>query len=75
MLNQWLVLIGVIMGLQEVHSTIFKLEILIEEAEEVISCIHAQSMMQSSIPEALVRIIQIKFSKRFHQVFNNQLMV
>ena len=54
MLEQWLVVVVVLLGPQERHPAVFELATLLTEAEEVNSHLQAQAAVQHNIPAALV---------------------
>ena len=65
MLEQWLVVVTVLLGPQEPHPAVFELATLLEAANEVNSCLRAQSGSQQDMPAALVRLIQTEYNKSF----------
>ena len=75
MLEQWLVVVTVLLGPQERHPEVFKLATLLEAANEVNSCLRAQAGAQQDMPAALVRLIQTEFNGSFRQVFTSHLPV
>ena len=58
MLEQWLVVVTVLLGPQERHPAVFELAKLLLAAEEVNSHLRAQALVQQDMPVALVQIIQ-----------------
>ena len=75
MLEQWLVVVTVLLGLQERHPAVFELATLLAVVEEVKSRLRAQAAVQKDIPTALVLLIQSEFNWSFHQVFTRHLPV
>ena len=75
MLEQWLVVVTVLLGTQERHPEVFELATLLEAANEVNSPLHAQAGSQQDMPAALVRLIQTQFNESFRQVFTSHLLV
>ena len=75
MLEQWLVLITVLLGPQERHPAVFDLKTLLGSAEEVNSLLRAQAEVQQDTPAALVRLVQTKLNNIFRQVFASHLLV
>ena len=75
MLEQWLVLVTVLLGPQERHPAVFELATLIEAVNEVNSRLRAQTGAQQDMPTALVRLIQTEFNESFRQVFTSHLPV
>ena len=69
MLEQWIVLPGVIIGPLELHPAVHKLIVLVEAAEEVSARLRVQVHQQPYIPEALIRLVQKEFNKSFQKVF------
>ena len=65
MLEQWLVVVTVLIIPQERHPIVFKLATLLEAADEVNSRLQAQAADQQYMPDALVRIIQTEFNESF----------
>ena len=74
-LEQWLVMVTVLLGPQERHPAVFELATLLEAVDEVNSCLGAQSGAQQDMPDALVRLIQTDFNERFQQFFTSHLPV
>ena len=75
MLEQWLVVVTVLLGPQERHPSVFELATLLEAGDEVNPRLRAQAAFQQDIPEALVQLIQNEFNKSFRQVFTSHLPV
>ena len=75
MLEQWLVVVTVLLGLQERQPAVFELAMLREAADEVNSRLQAQVAVQQDMPAALVQLVQTEFNKRFRQVFTRHLPV
>ena len=75
MLEQWLVIVTVLLGPQERHPTVFELATLLEAADEVNSRLRAQEAVQQYMPAALVQLIQTGFDNIFRQVFTSHLPV
>ena len=65
MLEQWLVVVTVLLGPEERHLAVFKLATLPEAANKVNSCLRAQEGVLQDMPAALVRLIQTKFNESF----------
>ena len=57
MIQQWFVVVTVLLGPQERHPEVFELATLLEAANEVNSRLYAQAGAQQEIPAALVRLI------------------
>ena len=64
-LEQWLVVVTVLLGPQERHPAVFELATLLEAAHEVNSHLNAQAGAQQDMPAALVRLIQKEFNESF----------
>ena len=62
MLEQWLVVVTVLLVLQERHPLVFKSATFLEAVDEVNSCLRAQEAVQQDIPEDLVQLIQTEFN-------------
>ena len=75
MLEQWLVVVTVLLGPQERHPEVFKLATLLEATNEVNSHLRAQAGVQQDMPAALVRLIQTEFNESFRNVFTSHLPV
>ena len=75
MLEQWLVVVTVLLGLQERHPAVFELATLLKAANEVNSRLRAEAGSQQDTPAALVRLIQTEFNKSFRKVFTIHLPV
>ena len=75
MLEQWLVVVTVLLGPQERHPSVFELATLLEAADKVNSRLRAQVAAQQDMPAALIRLIQTEFNKSFLQVFTSDLPV
>ena len=75
MLDQWLVVVIVLLGPQEYHPAVFELATLLTSADEVNSRLQAQAAVQQDIPAALVRLIQTEFNESFLQAFTSHLPV
>ena len=75
MLEQWLVVVTVLLGPQERHPTVFELTTLLAAAKEINSSLRAQAVVQQDMPAALVRIIQTDYNESFHQAFTSHLPV
>ena len=75
MLEQWLIVVKVLLGPEEHHPAVFELSKLLEASNEVNSRLRAQVGAQQDIPAALVRLIQTEFNKSFRQVFTSHLPV
>ena len=56
-LEQWLVVVTVLLGPQELHPTVFELATLLEAANEVNSRLRSQAGSQQDMPAALIRLI------------------
>ena len=67
MLEQWLVMLTVLLGTQERYPAVFELATLLAAADEVNSRLQAQVAVQQDIPAALFRIIQTEFNESFRQ--------
>ena len=65
LLEQWVVVVTVLLGQQERHPAVFELAKLLEAADEVNSRLRAQAGAQQDMPAALVRIIQTEFNESF----------
>ena len=63
MLEQWLVVVTVLLGPQERHPAVFKLATLLEAANEVNSRLRTQAGAQQDMPAALVRLIQSSLTR------------
>ena len=74
-LEQWLVVVTVLLGPQERHPAVFELATLLEAENEVNSRLRAQSGAQQDMPAALVRLIQTEFNESLRQVFTSHLLV
>ena len=57
MLEQWLVVVTLLLGPQERHPSVFELATLLEAADKVNSRLRAQAAAQQDMPVALVRLI------------------
>ena len=75
MLEQWLVVVTVLLGPQERHPAVFELATLLEAANEVNPLLRAQVGAQQDMPAALVRLVQTDFNESFRQVFTSHLLV
>ena len=75
MLEQWLVVVTVLLGLQERQPAVFELATLRETADEVNSGLRSQAVVQQDMPAALVWHVQNDFNGSFRQVFTSHLMV
>ena len=64
-LEQWLVVVTVLIGPQERHLEVFELATLLEAANEVNSRLRSQVAAQQDMPAALVRLIQTEFNESF----------
>ena len=53
-LEQWLIVVTVLLGTQERHPAVFELATLLEAVDEVNACLRAQATVQQDIPAALV---------------------
>ena len=62
MLEQWLVVVTVILRPQERHLAVFELATLLEAADKVNSRLRAQAATQQYMPAVLVRLIQTEFN-------------
>ena len=69
MIEQWLVLLDVILGPPELHPAVHELSVLVEAAEEVSTRICAQSQHQPGMPAALICLVHTEFNESFRQVF------
>ena len=69
MVNQWLVLIKVILGTPELQTAVHKLSVLVEAADEVSTRLRTQVYNHLNIPDALICLVQTEFNDSFHQVF------
>ena len=65
MLEQWLVMVTVLLGPQERHPTVIELATLLEAADEVNSRLRFQAASKPDMPTDLVRIIQTDFNESF----------
>ena len=65
MLEQWFVVVTVLLGQQERHPAVFELAKLLEAADEVNSRLRAQTGSQQDMPASLIRLIQIEFNESF----------
>ena len=75
MLEQWLVLMAVLLRLQKRYPAVFKLATLLEAVDKVKSRLQAQAAVQQDMLAALVRLIQTEFNESFSQVFTSHLPV
>ena len=75
MLEQWLVVVTVLLGPQERHLAVFELATLFEAENEANSRLHVQAGSQQDMPAAPVRLIQTDFNESFRQVFTSHLPV
>ena len=75
MLEEWLVVVTVLLGPQERHPAVFGLATLLEAADEVNSRLRAQATDQQDMTAALDRLIQNEFNESFRQVFTSHLLV
>ena len=57
-LEQWLVLIDIILGPPELHPDSVKLSIIMEAAEEVSEFLRAQAYHQPDMPAPLIHLVQ-----------------
>ena len=74
-LEQWLVVVTVLIGPKERHPAVFELATLLEATDKVNSRLRAQAAVQQDILEALVRLIQTEFNEHFRQFFTSHLPV
>ena len=74
-LEQWLVVVTVLLGPQERQPAVLKLATLLEATNYVNFCLRAQAGSQQDMTAALVRLIQTKFNESFRQVFTSHLLV
>ena len=75
MLEQWLVVVTVLLGPQDRHPAVFELATILAVVKEVKSRLRAQVAVQQDTPAALVRLIQTEFDESFRQVFTSHLPV
>ena len=75
MLEQWLVVVTVLLGPQERHPEVFELATLLEAANEVNSHLRTQAGSQQDMPADLVRLIQTEFNESFRKFFTSHLPV
>ena len=75
MLEQWLVLLDVILGPPEPHPAIYKLSVLVEAADKISARLHAQAHHQPGMPATLIHLIQTELNKSFWKVFMRPLTV
>ena len=75
MLDQWLIVMTVLLGPQEHQPTVFELATLLVAAEVVNSRLQAQATVQQYMPAALVRLIKHEFNESFRQAFISHLPV
>ena len=75
MLEQWLVVVTVILRPQERHPAVFELATLLEAEDKVNSRLRAQAAAQQDMPAVLVRLIQTEFNESSRQVFTSHLLV
>ena len=54
MMEQWLVVVTVLLGPQDCHPAVFELTTLLEEANKVNYLLRAQTEVQQGIPASLV---------------------
>ena len=74
-LEQWLIVVTVLLGPQECHPAVFELATLLAAAEEVNPRLRGQAAVQQDMPAALVQIIQSEFNESFCQAFTRHLPV
>ena len=74
-LEQWLVVVTVLLDPQERHPEVFELATILKAIDEVNSRLQAQVAVQQDMPAALVQLVQTEFNKRFRQVFTRHLPV
>ena len=65
MLEQWLVLLDVILGPPEPHPAIYKLSFLVEAADKISERLHAQAHHQPDMPVTLIHIVQMELNESF----------
>ena len=65
MLEQWLVIVTVLLGPQEHQPAVFKLATFLGAANEVNSRLRSLARSQQDMPAALVRLIQNEFNESF----------
>ena len=75
MLEQWLVLLHIILGLPELHPSVHKLSVLVNTAGEVSACLRTQAHQKPDMPAALIHIVQTEFNESFRQFFVSPLPV
>ena len=75
MIEQWLVLLDIILGPPELHPSVHGLSILVEAAEEVSTHLLAQSYQQPDMPTALLCLVLAEFNENLSQVFTSPLPV
>ena len=75
MLEQWIVVVTVLLGSKECHPSVFEIATILEAADEVNSHLGSQAAVQQDILASLVRLIQTDFNESFRQVFTRHLPV
>ena len=75
MLEQWLIVVTVLLGTHERHPAVFEVATLLEVVDEVNSRLQYQASDQQDMPAALVRLIQTEFNESFRQVSTSHLPV
>ena len=68
-LNQWIVLLDLILGPPDLHPEVHDLSVLVDTAKEVSARLRAQSHQQPDTLSALIHLIQTEFNESFRQVF------
>ena len=75
MLEQWLVLLCVILGPPEMHLAVHELSILVNIIEEVSACLCTQSYQHIDMLSSPIHIVHTKFNESFRKVFMRPLSV
>ena len=75
MLEEWLVVVTVLLRPQERHPAVFGLATLLEAADKVNSRLRDQASDQRDMTAALDRLIKNEFNENFRQVFTSHLLV
>ena len=75
MLEQWLVLLDVILGPKEPHPAVYKLSVLVEAEDEISARLHVQTHHQPDMPVNLIHLVQTELNKSYWKVFMSVLPV
>ena len=75
MLEQWLVMVTVLLGPQERHPEFFGIETLLAAADKFNSRLQSQAAVQQDMQAALIRLIQTEFNESFRQAFTSHIPV